>query len=62
MLLKRTIPRCDYLKEMMSMLVECALAISMARSLASEPLFVKKMTWREKEDTWPHTLFPFLPN
>lgn len=42
------IPRCDYLKEMMSVLFECALAISMARSLASEPLFTKKITWRKK--------------
>lgn len=42
------IPRRDYLKEMMSVLFECALAMSMARSLASEPLFTKKMTWRKK--------------
>ena len=33
---------------MMSVLSECALAISMARSLASEPLFTKKTTWRKK--------------
>lgn len=49
MLLKLTIPGCDYLNEIMSVLFECVLAISMARSFASEPLFTKKMTWRETE-------------
>lgn len=60
MLLKSGTPRCGHLKEMMSVFLECALAISMARSLASEPLFVKKMTWRENTGTWPHTLVYFL--
>lgn len=36
----------------MSVLFVCALAISMARSLASEPLFTKKMTWSKKGDMW----------
>ena len=43
-MLKLNVPRCGYLKEMISVLFECALAISMARSLASEPLFNRKMT------------------
>lgn len=57
---RSSIPRCGHLKEMMSMFLECALAIIMARSLASEPLFVKKMTWRENTDTWPALQFIFL--
>lgn len=60
MLLGLNIPGRDYLKEIMSVLFECALAISMARSLASEPLFTKKITWRETEGTRHHTLIYFL--